>query len=94
MKPGAGIDPLTLFSNKCKSNVHVLLSISPAGDTLREYLRKYPALGHCTTFDWFLPWPEEALHSIAVATLHDESRMQQLLGILPSSDPNLRVLLP
>ena len=31
-----------------------------AGDALREHLRRYPALGHCTTIDWFLPWPEEA----------------------------------
>ena len=56
-----GADLLQLFSRRCRNNVHVLLSISPAGDDLREHLRRYPALGQCTTIDWFLPWPEEAL---------------------------------
>jgi dynein heavy chain len=66
-RPGVGVDALALFAQRCRANVHVLLSISPAGDDLREHLRRYPALGHCTTIDWFLPWPEEALNSVAIA---------------------------
>jgi dynein heavy chain len=63
------IDMLSLFAERCRANVHVLLSISPAGSDLREHLRRYPALGNCTTIDWFLPWPEEGLRSVAVSQL-------------------------
>ena len=64
-RPAPGVDSLSLFKKRCHANVCVLLSVSPAGESLREVLRRYPALGHCTTIDWFLPWPREALHAVA-----------------------------
>lgn len=60
---------LQVFTQRCRANVHVLLSMSPAGDDLREHLRRYPALANCMTIDWFLPWPEEALRAVASAQL-------------------------
>lgn len=60
---------LQVFAKRCRANVHVLLSMSPAGDDLREHLRRYPALVNCMTIDWFLPWPEEALQAVAFAQL-------------------------
>jgi hypothetical protein len=50
-----------------------MVSISPAGDELRESLRRFPALAHCTTIDWFLPWPEEALRAVAMAHLQPKA---------------------
>ncbi len=39
--------------------------MSPVGEAFRRRSRTFPALVNCTTIDWFLPWPEEALRSTA-----------------------------
>mmetsp|Transcript_8258 Transcript_8258/g.4401 ORF Transcript_8258/g.4401 Transcript_8258/m.4401 type:complete len:142 (+) Transcript_8258:1556-1981(+) len=41
------------------------LCFSPVGDKFRERSRKFPALFSSCTINWFLPWPEEALISVA-----------------------------
>jgi len=35
--------------------------MSPVGEGFRRRIRTFPGLVNCTTIDWFLPWPEEAL---------------------------------
>lgn len=47
------------------------LCFSPVGDSFRNRSRKFPALVNCTVFDWFHPWPEEALLSVASRFLAD-----------------------
>ena len=76
---------LKLFSRLSKANLHVLLSISPAGDDLRELIRSHPGLVHGTIIDWFLPWPEEALASVATAQLTANKYLGSKLGDLISS---------
>lgn len=46
---------------KARANMHLILCMSPIGDAFRNRLRQYPALINCTTIDWFLEWPREAL---------------------------------
>jgi dynein heavy chain len=41
------------------------LCFSPVGESFRNRARKFPALVNCTVIDWFQPWPEEALLSVA-----------------------------
>jgi dynein heavy chain len=41
------------------------LCFSPVGDAFRNRARKFPALVNCTVIDWFQPWPEDALLSVA-----------------------------
>lgn len=53
------------FINRCRENMHVVLCMSPAGDTLRIRCRNFPGLVSNTTLDWFFPWPEEALQDVA-----------------------------
>jgi len=45
--------------------MHILLCMSPAGDTLRIRCRNFPGLVSNTSIDWFFPWPEEALSDVA-----------------------------
>lgn len=54
-----------LFIQRCRKNFHLLLFMSPAGSQLRQYIRQYPALVNCTSIDWFLHWPAEALTTVA-----------------------------
>jgi dynein heavy chain len=43
----------------------MVIAMSPVGEAFRRRLRTFPALVNCTTIDWFLPWPEEALRNTA-----------------------------
>lgn len=57
--------------NKCSDNLHIVLCMSPQGDKLRERCRSFPGLVNNTIIDWFPPWPEQALFSVADAFLKD-----------------------
>ncbi|KAL2735253.1 dynein axonemal heavy chain 2 [Vespula squamosa] len=62
----AGIIPSTesiyfFLIERVRANMHVILCMSPIGDAFRNRLRQYPSLINCTTIDWFLEWPKEAL---------------------------------
>lgn len=56
---------LTTFVTRVRENLHVVLCMSPVGDALRVRCRNFPSLINCTTIDWFFPWPEAALISVA-----------------------------
>lgn len=43
--------------------------MSPEGEEFRKRIQTFPGLVSCTTIDWFLPWPEEALRSTAASSV-------------------------
>lgn len=53
------------FLDRLRDNFHIVLCFSPVGLKFRDRARKFPALFAECTIDWFLPWPEEALISVA-----------------------------
>ena len=53
------------FVNRCRENMHIVMCMSPAGDTLRLRCRNFPGLVSNTLIDWFFPWPEDALSDVA-----------------------------
>lgn len=53
------------FISLVRSNLHVVLCMSPIGSTFRNRCRMFPSLVNCCTIDWFGAWPEEALYSVA-----------------------------
>jgi dynein heavy chain len=57
------------FIARVKKNLHMSLCFSPVGESLRGRARKFPALINCTVIDWFHPWPEDALLSVAMKFL-------------------------
>ncbi|CAM9180031.1 unnamed protein product [Ectocarpus fasciculatus] len=69
------------FIEKVRSNLHVILAMSPIGDSLRFRCRMYPGLVNCTTIDWFHTWPAEALQEVAL----------KFLAEVPFSDDTLRL---
>ena len=53
----------------------------------------FPALVNCCTIDWFLPWPEEALHSVATHFLKEVDDLPMLEGIVTICvDMQMRVI--
>jgi len=57
------------FVQMVRENLHIVLVMSPIGDTFRNRLRMFPSLVNCCTIDWFSPWPEDALFSVAMRLL-------------------------
>lgn len=49
----------------CRANLHVVLCLSPVGEAFRERCRMFPGLVNCTTTDWFMEWPADALYEVA-----------------------------
>ena len=66
----------TYFKRRCRRNLHLILIMSPAGNQLQNYFRKYPSLVNCTSIDWFLNWPMEALKAVS------DHYLLQLHGVL------------
>ena len=59
------------FIDRIRSNLHIVLSMSPIGDSLRLRCRQFPALVDCCTIDWYGSWPETALFDVAVSLVRD-----------------------
>uniref|UniRef100_G3SMY8 Dynein axonemal heavy chain 10 n=1 Tax=Loxodonta africana TaxID=9785 RepID=G3SMY8_LOXAF len=57
------------FVNKSANNLHIVLGMSPVGDTLRTRCRNFPGLVNNTGIDWFMSWPPQALHAVAKSYL-------------------------
>ena len=57
------------FVQKCQANLHVLLCMSPVGDTLRTRCRNFPGMVNNTVIDNFGVWPTEALKAVATRFL-------------------------
>lgn len=55
----------TMFINRVKANLHIVLTMSYIGDAFRTRLRQFPALVNNCTIDWFQPWPNDALEMVA-----------------------------
>jgi len=69
------------FVNKCLDNLHIVLAMSPAGDSLRRRCRNFPGLVNNTVIDWFFPWPESALTAVANHFLAEERDNEEPIGI-------------
>merc|ERR1711871_1100583 len=53
------------FNSRVRTNLHIVLAMSPVGDNLRVWCRQFPSLINCTTIDYYLSWPKEALEAVA-----------------------------
>ncbi|CAM9558130.1 unnamed protein product, partial [Phaeothamnion confervicola] len=62
---GSPAEVFSFFVERARTNLHVVLCLSPIGDAFRTRLRMFPSLVNCCTIDWFAAWPQEALVSVA-----------------------------
>ncbi|KDO29332.1 hypothetical protein SPRG_05868 [Saprolegnia parasitica CBS 223.65] len=61
------------FYERVKTNLHVVLSMSPVDRRFADRCRKFPALVSGCTLDWYLAWPAEALVAVSKGFLDDFS---------------------
>ncbi|XP_023309976.1 dynein heavy chain 1, axonemal-like [Anoplophora glabripennis] len=61
----------SVYQKQVRSNLHCVITMSPIGEIFRARLRQFPALVNCCTIDWFSPWPDSALQSVALQFLND-----------------------
>lgn len=54
-----------VFIQKVKTNLHMVFTASPVGDNFRVRSQRFLATVTSTVIDWFQPWPEASLHSVA-----------------------------
>ncbi|OHT09102.1 Dynein heavy chain family protein [Tritrichomonas foetus] len=62
-------DPWSLFNQRVKKHLHIILVFSPFGSAFKESMLTFPALRTETTIDWYMPWSRDALDSVAKASL-------------------------
>ncbi|XP_073954502.1 dynein axonemal heavy chain 1-like isoform X2 [Choristoneura fumiferana] len=53
------------YQRRVRSNLHIVIVMSPVGELFRARLRQFPSLVNCCTIDWFSEWPKSALESVA-----------------------------
>jgi dynein heavy chain len=64
---------MKVFVARVLKNIHVVLAMSPVGDSFNKRIRNFPSLVNCTTIDWFTEWPEDALESVARDSVRNSS---------------------
>ncbi|XP_053785531.1 dynein axonemal heavy chain 1 isoform X3 [Desmodus rotundus] len=62
---------MAAYTGRVRSNIHMVLCMSPIGEVFRARLRQFPSLVNCCTIDWFNEWPTEALESVANIFLNE-----------------------
>ena len=67
--PETGPELWAYFIRTVRKNLHIVLAMSPIGDSFRNRCRMYPAFVSCTTVDFFFPWPAAALKEVAMKFL-------------------------
>jgi len=54
------------FIERCRSNLHLIICMSPIGEAFRTRVRMFPNLVNCCTIDWFSAWSADALKEVAM----------------------------
>ena len=75
-RPGAPATPENLsayFLEQVRSNLTVVLCMSPQHPHFSRHSRRFPGLFDYPSIDWFLRWPEEALVAVSHGVLKDFS---------------------
>uniref|UniRef100_A0A8C9DGR4 Dynein axonemal heavy chain 1 n=1 Tax=Prolemur simus TaxID=1328070 RepID=A0A8C9DGR4_PROSS len=77
---------MAAYTGRVRSNIHMVLCMSPIGEVFRARLRQFPSLVNCCTIDWFNEWPGEALESVATRFLNEipelESSSEVIRGLI------------
>ncbi|XP_041969812.1 dynein axonemal heavy chain 1-like [Aricia agestis] len=70
------------YQKRVRSNLHVVIVMSPVGEVFRSRLRQFPSLVNCCTIDWFSEWPRSALESVAYHFLDNMMELQTTYDVI------------
>uniref|UniRef100_A0A8C4QWW8 Dynein axonemal heavy chain 1 n=1 Tax=Eptatretus burgeri TaxID=7764 RepID=A0A8C4QWW8_EPTBU len=83
-QPSTKANLMAAYTKRVRTNTHLVLCMSPLGEIFRARLRQFPSLVTCCTIDWFSPWPEQALTSVASSFLHESTVLETYSSLIPS----------
>lgn len=66
----------TYWVNSCRERLHIVLSMSPVGETLRKRCRAFPGLISSCTIDWYETWSDDGLKIVAKTILYEQTTVQ------------------
>jgi dynein heavy chain len=81
--PPTKMNTFTQYLIRVKKNIHLIIAMSPLGESFMTRLRMFPSLINCCTINWFTEWPEEALIGVGKGQLID---FEEELGIQGQTD--------
>ena len=55
----------SFFVKRVRYHLHVILCLSPIGNDFSRRAQQFPALTSGVSIDWYHPWPDGALRSVA-----------------------------
>ncbi|XP_040850525.1 dynein heavy chain 1, axonemal [Ochotona curzoniae] len=73
---------MAAYIRRVRSNIHMVLCMSPIGEVFRARLRQFPSLVNCSTIDWFNEWPTEALESVATMFLNEIPELEASVSVV------------
>lgn len=78
------------FIQRVKANLHMVFTASPVGENFRVRSQRFLATVTSTVIDWFQPWPESSLFSVAKRFLDeidlgDDSLRSAVVEFMPYS---------
>lgn len=62
----------SFFIERVCQKLHLVICMSPIGQSFRDRLRMFPGLVNCCTIDWFTEWPSDALYEVSQRLLENE----------------------
>ena len=65
------IDPFEIFIERIVKNLHIIFVLSPYGNVFKDVMIHFPTIRNESVIDFYMPWSQNALVSIANATLND-----------------------
>jgi dynein heavy chain, axonemal len=79
-----------VFIQRVKTNLHMVFTASPVGENFRVRSQRFLATVTSTVIDWFQPWPESSLYSVAKKFLDgiqlgEESVRSAVVDFMPYS---------
>ncbi|XP_060806154.1 dynein axonemal heavy chain 1-like [Amyelois transitella] len=74
--PATKTNLFACYQRRVRSNLHVVVVMSPVGEIFRARLRQFPSLVNCCTIDWFSEWPKSALESVATHFFGEMTELQ------------------
>jgi len=75
------------FVQVVRENLHMILAFSPIGEGFRARCRQFPSIINCATIDWYSPWPEDALISVAERYFMQAPKELDLVSLTPKLAP-------